>query len=99
SKAAEPELDSTDAHTTVQSAAHQPTVRGETPRLADDHVTIRTQSVDAADSVVVIRDLSLWYGAFQALHDVSITIPRNQVTALIGASGCGKSTLLRTINR
>ena len=99
SKAAEPDLDSTDAHATVQSAAHQPTVRGETPRLADDHVTIRTQSVDAADSVVVIRDLSLWYGAFQALHDVSITIPRNQVTALIGASGCGKSTLLRTINR
>ena len=69
------------------------------PRLADDHQTIRTDPVADADSVVNITDLKLWYGTFQALHGVTLNVPRNKVTALIGASGCGKSTLLRTINR
>ena len=45
------------------------------------------------------KDFSFWYGAKQALHDVSITIPARAVTALIGPSGCGKSTFLRSINR
>ena len=44
-------------------------------------------------------DFSFWYGAKQALHDVSITIPARAVTAFIGPSGCGKSTFLRSINR
>ena len=48
---------------------------------------------------VQIRNVSLWYGAHQALGNVSLDIPRNRVTALIGPSGCGKSTLLRCINR
>jgi len=43
--------------------------------------------------------LSLFYGGKQALHDVSIQIAANEVTALIGPSGCGKSTFLRTLNR
>ena len=63
------------------------------------HVTVRTDPVDGADAVVALRDLSLWYGDFQALHDVTLTVPKNRVTALIGASGCGKSTLLRCVNR
>jgi phosphate transport system ATP-binding protein len=67
--------------------------------LPEDHVTVRTDPVPPEDAVVEIQDLSLWYGAFRALKGVSLTVPRNQVTALIGASGCGKSTLLRTINR
>ena len=41
----------------------------------------------------------LFYGEFQALRDVSIQIPDNQITAIIGPSGCGKSTFLRTFNR
>ena len=49
--------------------------------------------------VLSARDLSVWYGAALALRDVSIDIPRNQITALIGPSGCGKSTLLRCFNR
>ncbi|HLU82929.1 MAG TPA: phosphate ABC transporter ATP-binding protein, partial [Trueperaceae bacterium] len=73
--------------------------RAAAPRLADDHQTIRTDPVAAGDSVVNITDLKLWYGTFQALHGVTLNVPRNKVTALIGASGCGKSTLLRTINR
>ena len=43
--------------------------------------------------------LSVWYGASLALKDITIDIPRNQITALIGPSGCGKSTLLRCFNR
>jgi phosphate transport system ATP-binding protein len=43
--------------------------------------------------------LNSWYGDFQALHSISLKIPRNQVTSFIGPSGCGKSTLLRWFNR
>jgi phosphate transport system ATP-binding protein len=52
------------------------------------------------DGVVLeIEDLSLWYGAAQALHGISLDIPARKITAFIGPSGCGKSTLLRCINR
>lgn len=46
-----------------------------------------------------VRQLSFYYGSFQALHDISLDIPAQRVTAFIGPSGCGKSTLLRTFNR
>ena len=48
---------------------------------------------------IVATNFSFWYGATQALHDISLTIPPRAVTALIGPSGCGKSTFLRSINR
>jgi phosphate transport system ATP-binding protein len=51
------------------------------------------------DTAIEIREANLWYGEKQALHDISMDIPRNQVTAFIGPSGCGKSTLLRCLNR
>jgi len=43
--------------------------------------------------------MSLWYGDFQALHDINLDIRAGIVTSLIGPSGCGKSTLLRSCNR
>jgi phosphate transport system ATP-binding protein len=46
-----------------------------------------------------VTDLSFWYGATQALFDVTLTIPACAVVALIGPSGCGKSTFLRSLNR
>jgi phosphate transport system ATP-binding protein len=46
-----------------------------------------------------VRQLNFFYGAQQALTDVSLQIRANLVTAFIGPSGCGKSTLLRTFNR
>jgi phosphate transport system ATP-binding protein len=46
-----------------------------------------------------VQDLSLYYGTSQALRNLSMSIPKNRVTAFIGPSGCGKSTLLRCINR
>jgi phosphate transport system ATP-binding protein len=53
------------------------------------------------DSDIVLRteNLSVYYGNLLALRDVSMDIPKNQVTALIGPSGCGKSTLIRCFNR
>lgn len=51
------------------------------------------------DPLVEVEDLSLFYGAKQALRDINMNIPRTQVTAFIGPSGCGKSTMLRCFNR
>jgi len=45
------------------------------------------------------RDLNLWYGKFQALHNVNVEIKEGLITSLIGPSGCGKTTLLRCFNR
>jgi len=54
----------------------------------------------AQDQVKIeVNKLSLFYGDYQALHEISIQIPAREVTALIGPSGCGKSSFLRTINR
>jgi phosphate transport system ATP-binding protein len=55
--------------------------------------------IDAEAKTVVAKDVDLYYGAFQAVAGVSMTIPPNKVTALIGSSGCGKTTFLRSINR
>ena len=46
-----------------------------------------------------VRNLDLFYGTFQALKNVSFSLERHDVAALIGPSGCGKSTFLRTLNR
>lgn len=51
------------------------------------------------EAVLEVRDFCLWYGKAQALHSISMKVPRGRVTALIGPSGCGKSTLLRSVNR
>ncbi|MGN6516794.1 MAG: phosphate ABC transporter ATP-binding protein PstB [Rhizomicrobium sp.] len=48
---------------------------------------------------VSIRDLSFYYGATQALKNISLPLYDRRVTAFIGPSGCGKSTLLRILNR
>ena len=47
------------------------------------------------NSLLKVKDISVYYGEFKALENVSMNIEKNQVTALIGPSGCGKSTLLR----
>jgi len=48
---------------------------------------------------ITVQGGNLWYGANQALFDITLDIPEKQVTAFIGPSGCGKSTLLRCFNR
>jgi phosphate transport system ATP-binding protein len=68
-------------------------------KTAAAHADKRSDHVETAAKRVEISDLNLYYGAFHAVKDVSITIEPNKVTALIGSSGCGKSTFLRSLNR
>ena len=58
-----------------------------------------TNELSAVDAKMQTRDLCFFYGDTQALVDVSLSIPKCRVTALIGPSGCGKSTFLRCLNR
>jgi phosphate transport system ATP-binding protein len=60
---------------------------------ADDGKELSTETVFS------LQDVSVYYGAKQAVKDITMDIYKNQVTALIGPSGCGKSTLLRCLNR
>jgi phosphate transport system ATP-binding protein len=62
---------------------------------------LRQRAQAPASSAPILRaeNLSVWYGDFAAVRNVTLDIPPNQVTAIIGPSGCGKSTLLRAMNR
>lgn len=48
---------------------------------------------------IEIENLNLFYGEFQALKDINLSIAENEITAFIGPSGCGKSTCIKTLNR
>nr|WP_269089854.1 phosphate ABC transporter ATP-binding protein PstB [Micromonospora acroterricola] len=51
------------------------------------------------EQVLRLEDVNIFYGDYQAVRGVDMTIGRHQITALIGPSGCGKSTVLRSLNR
>ncbi len=51
------------------------------------------------EPVFEVSDLAVYYGAFRAIRDVTLSVAQNQITALIGPSGCGKTTMLRCFNR
>lgn len=55
--------------------------------------------MDSQTACLETKGLELWYGNFQALRDISMSVPHNRITAIIGPSGCGKSSLLRCFNR
>jgi phosphate transport system ATP-binding protein len=61
--------------------------------------TYKPQIRPDADYAVMLRDVNVFYGTFQAVRDVTIPIERGKITAFIGPSGCGKSTVLRVLNR
>ena len=80
------------------------------PSSSDDpgiNVQFEVQGNDAApdedvppDQLVFdVREMSVWYGDFRAVHDVNMAVREHEITALIGPSGCGKSTVLRAFNR
>ena len=71
------------------AAAIRTAVRAESPSPELSSLTPKLQ----------VRGLNFFYGAYQALHDITLDVPEKKVTAFIGPSGCGKSTLLRTFNR
>ena len=49
--------------------------------------------------IIKTQNLSVFYNNHEAIHDINLDIPRNQIVAIIGPSGCGKSTLIRCYNR
>ncbi len=61
--------------------------------------TVNTLNLADEETCISVRELNLFYGAKQALKNISMDIPEKRVTAFIGPSGCGKSTLLRCFNR
>jgi phosphate transport system ATP-binding protein len=65
------------------------------------HVSVREEDQDRDGREVVfdIRNMSVYYGAFRAVKNVTLAIQGNQITALIGPSGCGKTTVIRCLNR
>jgi phosphate transport system ATP-binding protein len=64
-------------------------------------MSVKPAGEERADREVVfdVKDLSVYYGDFRAVREVTLPIYRNQITALIGPSGCGKTTVLRCFNR
>ena len=53
----------------------------------------------AGSTIMDMRDVSVFYGSYEAVRNTTIPIRQNQITAMIGPSGCGKSTILRSLNR
>jgi phosphate transport system ATP-binding protein len=78
-------------------AVAQVRARPSNPRIVVDRRSV-TQLVDTP-VVFEIADAAVYYGAFRAVHDVTMSVHKNQITAFIGPSGCGKTTMLRALNR
>ena len=58
-----------------------------------------TKEINEYGQNISVKNANLWYGEFQAIKNISVEIPKKQVTAFIGPSGCGKSTFLKCFNR
>jgi phosphate transport system ATP-binding protein len=67
------------------------------------HLTVKgpREPVPEAEREIVfdVAGLSVFYGDYRAVRDITLPISRNEITALIGPSGCGKTTFLRCLNR
>jgi phosphate transport system ATP-binding protein len=77
-------------------AAEETAVAAHMPRL---HANVGPQEASPGTAIFDVRDVSIYYGSFKAVTDVSLPIYENEVTAFIGSSGSGKSTVLRSFNR
>jgi phosphate transport system ATP-binding protein len=59
-----------------------------------------TYDINSANAnAIEARNMSIYYGSFRAVNNVSLAVEKNKITAFIGPSGCGKSTVLRSFNR
>ncbi|MFI6499417.1 phosphate ABC transporter ATP-binding protein PstB [Nonomuraea typhae] len=67
------------------------------------NITVRgpeaPRNIEALDPVFTVANLSVYYGDYEAVRNVDMTIGNREITAMIGPSGCGKSTVLRCFNR
>ncbi len=79
----------------------QPPASDVTMKIQTSPMQIAEEQKTAAgeQSKLSTANLNFYYGAFQALHGISMQVYEKRVTAFIGPSGCGKSTFLRTLNR
>jgi phosphate transport system ATP-binding protein len=57
------------------------------------------REIPPGPAVFDVQNTSIYYSAFRAVTDVSLTVHENEITAFIGPSGCGKTTVLRSLNR
>jgi len=69
------------------------------PRTSSSDSSPAATDGTIAGPKIDVQNLNFYYGDAHVLHDITMTVPEKQVTALIGPSGCGKSTFLRTLNR
>jgi phosphate transport system ATP-binding protein len=78
----------------------QQDIAGQT-KLPDLAALSQDKPPAAAPGAVIldVRNVSIWYGSFKAVTDVSLTINEREITAFIGSSGSGKTTVLRSFNR
>jgi phosphate transport system ATP-binding protein len=72
------------------------TVSANLPRL---ETKVKAPTTAPGTTIFEVKNVSIWYGSFKAVTDVSLPIYKNEVTAFIGSSGSGKSTVLRAFNR
>ena len=88
------------AHALFSTDGSAPTAPVTMPALASiARAAERREASGPSAPQIRVSQASFFYGAKQALFDISFDIPARLVTAFIGPSGCGKSTLLRTFNR
>ena len=92
--------------TDVTDVSHMDRAEGEPTDKAEERIPVsvrfdrEARATEAEPEVVFdVRDLSVYYGDFRAIREVTLPIYRNQITALIGPSGCGKTTFIRCLNR
>ena len=83
----------------TESSTKKSPRRVPTPSLGQSKASRSAAEIAEQSKKVVTRNVDFFYGANQALHNISLEIPEYCVTALIGPSGCGKSTFLRCLNR
>jgi phosphate transport system ATP-binding protein len=72
------------------------TVSTSLPRL---ETTVKAPSTAPGTTIFEVNNVSIWYGSFKAVTNVSLPVYEHEVTAFIGSSGSGKSTVLRALNR
>src|SRR5581483_7814062 len=73
--------------------------RSHTSDLRPGAAEPRTAAAPARSAKIAVAGMNFYYGFHRVLHDITLGIYPNEVTALIGPSGCGKSTFLRSLNR
>src|SRR5580658_3583209 len=88
----------TDFESVPESAARQ-NVALPQPAAITDAERSGQPSVGTGTHIFDVKGVSIYYGSFRAVTNVSLNIYEHQITAFIGPSGCGKTTVLRTLNR